>query len=109
VTAESNTEPYANSREPWNFSFNATQNEAQMKEALTDFAPVPERYAGQFYHFYQALRDGTVLPVTLADARAALEIIAATYYSSEKNVAVALPIGPGHPRYGSLYGNELQT
>jgi predicted dehydrogenase len=109
VTAESNTEPYANSREPWNFSFNATQNEAQMKEALTDFVPVPERYAGQFYHFYQALRDGSVLPVTLADARAALEIIAATYYSSEKNVAVPLPIGPGHPRYASLYGNELQT
>lgn len=102
VTAESNTEPYANSLEPWIFSFNSAGNEMQMKNALEHFTPVPERYAGQFYHFYQALRDGTELPVTLADARAALEVIAATYYSSEKNVPVALPIGPGHPRYESL-------
>jgi predicted dehydrogenase len=99
VTAESNTEPYANSREPWAFSFDPAGNEKQVKDALEQFKPVPERYAGQFYHFHQALRDGTELPVTLADARAALEIIAATYYSSENNASVTLPIGPGHPKY----------
>ena len=65
VTAESNTEPYANSREPWAFSFNPAGNEKQMKDALEQLTPVPERYAGQFYHFYHALRDGTELPVTL--------------------------------------------
>lgn len=48
------------------------------------------------------LLDGTELPVTLADARAALEVVAATYDSSEKNVPVTLPIGPGHPRYETL-------
>ena len=37
VTAESNTEPYANSREPWVFSFNPTGNERQMKDALEQF------------------------------------------------------------------------
>lgn len=99
LTAESNTEPYANSREPWAFSFNPAGNEKQMKSALEQLKPLPERYAGQFYHFYQAIRDGTELPVTLRDARAALEVVAATYYSSEKNVPVILPIGPGHPRY----------
>src|SRR3984893_18343661 len=109
VTAESNIQPYANSREPWAFSFNPAGNEKQMKDAVDQLAPLPERYAGQFYRFYQALRNGKELPVTLADARAALEVIAATYYSSEKNVAVPLPIGPGHPRYASLYGNEFQT
>ena len=70
-----------------------------MKDALEQLTPVPERYAGQFYHFYQAIRDGTELPVTLGDARAALEIVAATYYSSEKNEPVFLPIGQGHSRY----------
>ena len=102
VTAESNTEPYANSRDPWLFAFNATGNEVQMQEALAQFKPAPERYAGQFDRFYQTIRNGAELPVTLADARAALEVIAATYYSSEKNEPVTLPIGPGHPRYEIL-------
>ena len=102
VTAESNTEPYANSREPWAFTFNATGNEKQVRDSLEQFKPGPERYAGQFARFYQALRDGTELPVTLAAARAALEIVAATYHSSENNEPVTLPIGPGHPRYEEL-------
>jgi predicted dehydrogenase len=99
VTAESNIEAYANSREPWAFSFNPAGNEKQMKDALEQLKPLPERYAGQFYHFYQALRNGKELPVALADARAALEVVAATYHSSEKNEPVNLPIGQGHPRY----------
>jgi predicted dehydrogenase len=99
VTAESNIEPYANSREPWAFSFNPAGNEKQMRDALEQLKPLPERYAGQFYNFYQALRDGKELPVTLADARAALEVVAATYHSSERNEPVNLPIGQGHPRY----------
>jgi predicted dehydrogenase len=102
VTAESNIEPYANSREPWAFTFNPAGNEKQMKESLERLKPFPERYAGQFYHFYHALRDGKELPVTLGDARAALEVVAATYDSSEKNEPVNLPIGPGHPRYEVL-------
>ena len=102
VTAESNTEPYANSREPWAFALNAAGNEKQIKDALEQFKPGPERYAGQFERFYRALRDKTELPVTLADARAALEMIAATYYSSEKKQPVTLPIGPGHPKYETL-------
>jgi predicted dehydrogenase len=99
VTAESNIEPYANSREPRAFSFNPAGDEKQMKDALEQLKPLPERYAGQFYHFYQALRNGKELPVALADARAALEVVAATYHSSEKNEPVNLPIGQGHPRY----------
>jgi predicted dehydrogenase len=70
-----------------------------MKDAIDQLTPRPERYAGQFYRFYQALRGGNELPVTLDDARAALEVVAATYYSSEKNEPVHLPIGPGHPKY----------
>lgn len=102
IAAESNTEPYANSREPWFFSFNGAANERRIKDALEQFELLPEHYAGQFFRFYQALRDGTELPVTLADARAALELVTATYYSSETNAPVSLPIGPGHPRYETL-------
>ena len=52
-----------------------------------------------FIAFIRLSGTGTELPVTLGDARAALEVIAATYYSSEKNEPVNLPIGPGHPKY----------
>lgn len=102
VTAESNVEPYGNSSEPWAFSFNAAGNGQRMKDLLTQFKHLPEGYAGQFYRFYQALRDGTELPVTLADARAALEVVTATYYSSDTNTPVNLPLGPKHPRYSTL-------
>jgi predicted dehydrogenase len=102
VTAESCTEPYANSLEPWTFTFNAVGNERQIREALEDFKPLPEGYAGQFYRFYHSLAAGGELPVTLADARAALGIVAATYYSSETKLPVPLPIGPGHPKYDTL-------
>jgi hypothetical protein len=73
-----------------------------MKEALNQFKPLAEGYAGQFYRFHQALRDGTELPVTLLDARATLEVIAGTYYSSQTSEPVVLPIGPGHPKYETL-------
>jgi predicted dehydrogenase len=102
VTAESCTEPYANSREPWTFSFDTHGNERQLRDALGEFKPLPERYAGQFYRFYYSLATDSRLPVTLADARAALEVIAATYHSSETNMPVPLPIGPGHPKYDTL-------
>lgn len=102
LSAESNTEPYANSREPWTFSFDAAESPERIKEALEKFQPLPERFAGQFHRFYEALRDGTELPVTLADARAALELVAAAYYSSESNAPAILPIGPGHPKYETL-------
>jgi len=50
----------------------------------------------------EALRDETELPVTLMDARATLEVIAGTYYSSQTGEPVVLPIGPGHPKYETL-------
>jgi predicted dehydrogenase len=99
LSAESNPEPYSNSREPWTFSFETAENAQQIKAVLEKFQPLPERYAGQFHRFYEAIRDGTELPVTLGDARAALELVAASYYSSETNGPVTLPIGPGHAKY----------
>jgi hypothetical protein len=39
------------------------------------------------------------LPVTLADARASLELATAFYYSGATGVAVDLPIASDHPAY----------
>jgi predicted dehydrogenase len=99
LTAESNTLPYANTSDPWTFMGDSPEIDQQIQNTLACFEPLPEGFAGQFYHFHQALRDNTELPVTLADARASLELIAAIYYSARTRQAVGLPIGPDHPYY----------
>jgi predicted dehydrogenase len=99
LTAESNTEPYANTAEPWTFTGDSPELEAQIEGALAGFVPLPEGFAGQFYRFYQALRDGSALPVSLAEARASLELITAIYHSAETGQVVQLPIGEEHPKY----------
>jgi predicted dehydrogenase len=108
LTAESNTLPYHNSTEPWTFTADTPELHAQIEEALTGFTPLPERYTGQFYRFSEALRTGGELPVTLADARAALELVAAMYHSSRTARPVGLPLSREHPVYLSWLPEELQ-
>ncbi len=98
-TAESNTQPYNNSKDPWTFTADSPELSEQIEEALARFVPLPERFTGQFYRFHQALLRRTELPVTLQDARTSLELITAMYHSSFKRQVVDLPIGPDHPRY----------
>jgi predicted dehydrogenase len=101
LVAESNTRPYTNSGDPWTFVGDTPELTEQIEETLADFRPLPEHYAGQFHRFYDALRCGGAMPVTLADARVSLELITAMYYSAETSASVTLPIGPDHPRYAS--------
>src|SRR6266545_4450412 len=95
-TAESNTQPYDNSKDPWTFTADSPELAQQIEEALARFVPLPERFTGQFYRFYQALLHDTELPVTLQDARVSLELITAVYHSSFTRQVVDLPIGPNH-------------
>ncbi len=98
-TAESNTQPYDNSKDPWTFTPDSPALSRQIEQALSQFVPLPERFTGQFYRFYQALLHDTELPVTLRDARASLELITAMYHSAFTRQVVDLPIGPDHQRY----------
>ncbi len=100
LTAESQTSPYRNSSEPWSFTADSPESEQRMRETLERFVPLPEHNVGQFSRFYQALQTGAELPVTLADARASLELITALYYSARTRQVVDLPLLPGHPAYG---------
>jgi predicted dehydrogenase len=101
LTAESNTEPYANTADPWTFTGDSPELEAQIEETLTRFVLLPERFEGQFYRFYQALQNDSVLPVTLAEARTSLELITAVYHSAQTRQVVELPIGEDHPKYAN--------
>jgi len=99
LTAESNTQPYNNTADPWVFTGDSPELQKQIEETLARFSPLPEGYVGQFHRFYHALHDETELPVTLSDARASLELITAIYHSAETGQSVTLPIGRGHPKY----------
>ncbi|MBV9582838.1 MAG: Gfo/Idh/MocA family oxidoreductase [Chloroflexi bacterium] len=101
LVAESNTQPYTSSADPWTFVGDSPEITAQIGATLAEFQPLPEHYAGQFYRLYEALRTGGELPVTLADARRSIEMITAMYYSSQTGQSVSLPIGSEHPRYES--------
>jgi Predicted dehydrogenases and related proteins len=99
--AESNLRPYTNSGDPWRFIGDTPELSEQIEKTLERFQPLPEGHAGQFYRFYQAITQGGELPVTIADARASLELVTAIYYSSQTNQPVDLPIGTDHPKYES--------
>ena len=101
LVAESNTRAYSSSQDPWNFAGDTPELDADIVAALERFEPLPEGYVGQFFRYAQALAGDTELPVTLHDARTALELITAMYYSAETGSAVELPIGADHPKYAS--------
>jgi predicted dehydrogenase len=99
LTAESNTQAYRNTTAPWTFTGDSPELADQIANALARFVPLPEHFAGQFHRFHHALRHNTELPVTLADARASLELITALYHSAQTGQVVELPIGQHHPKY----------
>jgi predicted dehydrogenase len=101
LTAESNTQPYNNTADPWIFTADSPEVAGRIEQTLARFVPLPEGFAGQLYRFHQALQQDIELPVTLADARASLELITAVYHSAQTGQVVALPIGKDHPKYAS--------
>lgn len=101
MVAESNTRPYSNSGEPWTFAGDTPELSERITEMLASFTPLPEGYAGQFFRFHQAIHSGGELPVTLADARASLELVTALYHSQRREQPVALPITADHPMYAN--------
>lgn len=99
LVAESNTRPYTSSGDPWTFTPDTPEDAARIEEALAGFEPLPEGYAGQLLRFHQAVLEDRELPVTLADARASLELVTALYDSARRGQPVALPLTPDHPLY----------
>jgi predicted dehydrogenase len=99
LTAESNTAPYRSSHDPWTFTGDTPEADGRIREALAAFEPEPEGFAGQLARYHRALQSGGELPVTLADARASLELITAIYQSARTRTPVQLPLAAGHPLY----------
>ncbi len=101
LTAESHILPYSNTTDPWTFTGDSPMIQEQIQDTLAHITLLPEGYAGQFLRFHQALVNHTPLPVTLQDARAALELVTATYHSVRTGQATELPLATHHPRYAN--------
>lgn len=99
LTAESNLAPYGNSSEPWTFTADSPEQASEIDAALAHFQRLPESFEGQFLRAYNAFLGGHELPVTLDDARTALELVSAMYYSARSGEDVVLPLGSEHPVY----------
>ncbi|MEQ1611378.1 MAG: Gfo/Idh/MocA family oxidoreductase, partial [Hyphomicrobiaceae bacterium] len=102
LTVESRSaHPYRIGDDPWHFKGKTPEIETQIANTLATFKPNHESFTGQFARIHAAISNGTPLPVTLADARASLELITAIYHSAETGTAVTLPIASDHPKYGN--------
>jgi predicted dehydrogenase len=99
LVAESNTRPYNSTSEPWQIFPDTPEAETAIQAALLRFKPYPEGFAGQFVGFSDALRSGAPFPVTMEDARQALELLTAFYLSARTKRPVDLPIPLDHPYY----------
>jgi predicted dehydrogenase len=99
LSAESNTAPYRSSHDPWTFTGDTPEIDTRIWAALAAFTPQPEGYAGQFSRYHEALQSDRELPVTLADARASLELITAIYHAARTRRPVRLPLDGDHPLY----------
>jgi predicted dehydrogenase len=106
LVAESNTRPYSNSGEPWTFTGDTPEISERIEQSLAHFTALPEGYGGQFLRFHTALMEGGELPVTLADARASLELVTALYDSTRRAVPVQLPLNADYPLYDSWLPGE---
>ena len=102
LTVESRSEqPYRPGDEPWHFKGMTPEIDAKIAEAFAEFRPTQESFPGQLAHIHAAIMGHGPMPVTLADARASLELITAIYHSAETATAVSLPIHADHPKYGN--------
>ena len=100
VSAESGTSAYESSADPWTITPDSDEAAAAVAKVVDGWEAKPEGWWGQFERFADFL-DGRVddPPVTLADARASLELLTALYDSSRRGVDVELPLSSDHPLY----------
>lgn len=101
VTFESDTEPYQPGTRPWTIIPANEEVAARIAAVVDAVPPQPPRFTTQMALFHGALAAGRPPPVTVADARRALELVTAIYHAAETRAEVRLPIGPDHMRYGS--------
>ncbi len=101
VTITSSSEAYDPAASPWNFEFRGSAFAEEAELVWADFEPSGTQYTGQFQGFVDAVAGGGEVPVTLADARASLELVTAWYHSARTGSVEQLPLRADHPARAS--------
>jgi predicted dehydrogenase len=101
LTIESDHAPYNPGAALWTILPRNDKTRDAIAALLKDWKDVPPRFTSQMSRFHDALMANGPLPVTTGDARRALEIVTAFYYSSRNHREVVFPIGKDHPNYQS--------
>jgi predicted dehydrogenase len=96
VTITSSSEAYDPAAGPWNFEFRRSAFAEEAEQAWADLPASGTQYTGQFQRFVDALANGGEFPVTLADARASLELVTAWYHSAHTGSVEVLPLAGDH-------------
>ena len=99
LTAESNPKPYSASDDPWVYTGDTEEIDAQIDATLSGFPSGRPVFEEQFVNFHAAVCDGEPLAVGLTEARNLLEVMTAIYESAQTNSPVSLPIATDHPKY----------
>ena len=101
LTAESSLGAYTPSQDPWTFISQDETRQREIDAALVALPAVQQGYGRQFELFGQAIGQGTAPPITLQDARRALELVTAAYHSIRTGQPTPLPLTSTHPLYRS--------
>jgi predicted dehydrogenase len=108
LSIESDHAPFRPGEADWTITARTPDVADAIETVFRDWAFVPSRHATQLRLFGEAILSGGPLPVTIADARRALELVTAIYHSSATASDVALPITSDHPRYQSWVPAEFR-
>jgi predicted dehydrogenase len=96
-SAESGTAAYESSSDPWDITPDDADAAESIEKVVGSWVDRPEGWWGQFERYADARDEGAPPPVTLADARASLELLTALYASARRGADVALPIRADDP------------
>jgi predicted dehydrogenase len=99
LTAQSGLAPYAPASDPWTFTARRPEEQAAIDRLLAAWTPHEEGFARLFALFHGALEGTMPPPVTVADARASLQLVTAIYHAAATNATVELPLARDHPGY----------
>lgn len=85
--------------EPWTILPKDPDIGRAIEATLAEVEPQHAWFVRQYELFAAAIATGEPFPVTLADARASIELITAMFESDENRSVVQLPIDSSHPKY----------
>jgi len=108
LTVESSQSPYKPGAETWMFAYSSKDVARRAAAALDGWTPPASGWRGQLAATQEALVSGGPLPVSLDDARTALEIVTAWYRSSRTGVPETLPLAADHPDRASWLPEDLR-